>query len=304
MILRELPPSDLAARLAHPGISLRTGPFVVRLQSVIADVVPAFRFLYADFPLDEADGLADFHVTLSRPANLRRWWRRQALLFSGGTRVFDPFAVELALPFLEWGLNWSVSRHAHQYLIVHAAVIERGGRALVLPAPPGSGKSTLCAALVHHGWRLLSDELALVRPEDGRVVPLPRPVSLKNGSIQVIRDLVPGARLGPTSGETAKGTVGHMRPPAESVARAGETALPAWIVFPAYRAGTPARLDGVPRARAFLRVIDNVFNYSVLGRRGFETAANLVDGCACFDFAYGDLREAMAVVAALPSGRS
>ena len=81
--------------------------------------------------------------------------------------------------------------------------------------------------------------------------------------------------------------------------RAGETARPAWIVFPAYRAGAPARLDAVPRARAFLRVIDNVFNYSVLGRCGFETAGDLVEGCACFDFAYGDLTEAIAAIDAL-----
>jgi hypothetical protein len=43
-------------------------------------------------------------------------------------------------------------------------VLERGGRALLLPAPSGSGKSTLCAGLAFNGWRLLSDELALLDP--------------------------------------------------------------------------------------------------------------------------------------------
>jgi predicted ATPase len=33
-------------------------------------------------------------------------------------------------------------------------VVERDGHALILPAMPGSGKSTLTAALVQRGWRL------------------------------------------------------------------------------------------------------------------------------------------------------
>ena len=70
---------------------------------------------------------------------------------------------------------------------------------MLLPAPPGAGKSTLCAGLVHRGWRLLSDELALVDMETGLVRGMARPVNLKNKSIEVIRDFAPeiAARIAP-----------------------------------------------------------------------------------------------------------
>lgn len=85
-----------------------------------------------------------------------------------------------AFPQLEWAMNWCISTQANFYLLLHSAVIERNGFAAIMPAPPGSGKSTLCAALINRGWRLLSDELALISLHDQNIYPLARPVGLKN----------------------------------------------------------------------------------------------------------------------------
>lgn len=78
----------------------------------------------------------------------------------------------------EWGLNWVVAQNAHQFLVIHAAVVERHGRALIFPGAPGSGKSTLCAALLSRGWRLLSDEMALISRQNGEVTPFFRVLSV------------------------------------------------------------------------------------------------------------------------------
>lgn len=219
--------AQLGERLAGPGLQFRTGRFTTLLRSPIGSVADGIHLLYGAYPLCE--GFADFHLDLTRPATLRRWLRPQVTLLYDGRSMFKPLPLDQAFPMFEWGLNWCVSSRANRYLIVHAAVVEKGGRAAILPAPPGSGKSTLCAALTGRGgWRLLSDELTLLRLDDGLLHPLPRPISLKNASIGVIRDYVPGSVMSRAVTDTAKGTVAHLRAPADSVLRAAETAMPAW----------------------------------------------------------------------------
>src|SRR5262249_42615700 len=155
--------------------------------------------------------------------------------------------------------NWCISGHAHQYLIIHAGIIERDGRAAILAAPPGSGKSTLTAALINRGWRLLSDELTLIRLDDGMAVPIARPVSLKNESIRVIHQFVLDAVIGPVSADTVKGSVAHLKPPASSVEQANLPSRPHWVIFPKYQAGSSVSLVSAPKPNALLRLADNSF---------------------------------------------
>jgi HprK-related kinase A len=184
--------------------------------------------------------------------------------------------------------------------MIHAAVLERDGRALVLPGVTGAGKSTLCAGLAHRGWRLLSDEFALIRPADGQVDPWPRPISLKNASIDLIRRWAPDARLSTPVPNTNKGTVAHVCPPAGSVERAREPAMPAWIVFPIFAREQAARLTRLPRARAFFKLADCSFNYGTLGLRGFTTLSRMIDGCDTYEFTYSSLDDARRLLGALP----
>lgn len=299
MNLSSLSLQELEARLEAPGVFLRTGTFVTHVRSAISSVAEGMARLYPDYPLADQSDFADFHISLERPASFRRWFKPQVLFQFDGRSPFKPLPLEQAFPMFEWGLNWCVSSYANRYLIIHAAVVEKDGFAAVLPAPPGSGKSTLCAALVHRGWRLLSDELALLRIDDGQIIPLPRPVSLKNASIDIIRDYVPDGVFSRKVRDTMKGTISHLKPPALSVSRANETACPGWVIFPKWEAGSSTRLEVLPQSRAFMRVAENAFNYSVLGHRGFETLARLIDTSLCYDFTYSVLDDAVETFSSL-----
>ncbi|WP_439115357.1 HprK-related kinase A [Hydrogenophaga sp.] len=291
-LLSTLTPTELSCQLASSGVWLRIPPFVVHIQSPMAVVAAGVYALYADYTLlDGRDCLADFHVAV---LPRRRWFKPLCVFEFDGFQPFTPLAHGEAFAFLEWGMNWCVTSHCHNLLTIHSAVLEKGGHALMLPAPPGSGKSTLCAALMLQGWRLLSDEMALLDPQTGQLVPAPRPVSLKNQSIDVIRQRAPSAVMGPVARDTMKGTVAHLQVTASSLARADVPALPAWVVFPKYQKAAPLRLEPRPKAGALVELASNSFNHHVHGRDGFEALANLVDRCACFDLSYGDLDEALA----------
>jgi HprK-related kinase A len=291
--------AELGSRLAHDGIHLQTGSFIVHLRTTVKAVADGIHLLYADYPLHEQVPFSDFHIRMARPRNPRRWYRPQVNFLFDEKALFRPLPLGHAFPMWEWGLNWALANKAHSYLILHAAVVEKDGFAAILPAPPGSGKSTLCAALVHNGWRLLSDELAMIRLADGLLLPLPRPISLKNASIDIIRNYVPGTVFSPAVNDTSKGTVAHLKPPADSIRRCAETAKPAWVVFPKYQAGSAPELTAMAPARAFIQLATNGFNYGALGPKGFDAMAGIVDTANCYTFTYSQLDDAIDVFSKL-----
>ncbi|MBV8651909.1 MAG: HprK-related kinase A [Alphaproteobacteria bacterium] len=275
-------------------VYLRTGPFLFEVATACEEVVGSIELLYDPrCILPRRPDFCDYHVEVARPW-LRRWFRPQAVFTFDGHAPFLPGPKRHAAAILEWGMNWVISTTAHQYLVIHAAVVERNGLAMLLPAPPGSGKSTLCAGLSFRGWRLLTDELALVRPDTGDVVPLARPISLKNETIELIRRFAPDAVMGAPTEGSSKGTIVLVKPPASSIDAIDRPARPRWIVFPRYEAG--AALTYTPRSKAatFIQLGDSAMNYNILGETGFDTMADLIDRCDIGDFAYSDLDEAVA----------
>lgn len=274
----------------------------MRLGTSLPELVDPFALLYADFPLDDDDGLADFDARVEPVPRWRRPLRAAASAVIDGRAAFDPFLRAQALPMFEWTMNWCVFTRPNQYLLLHSAVVERHGSGLLLSGEPGAGKSTLAAALTFGGWRLLSDEVGMIPPGRRELLPLPRPVGLKNQSIEIVRTAYPEAILGPSTVETRKGTVAHLRPTTESVARAAESATPKWIVFPKFVAGVTPEVRPVSRADALLRLAEQSFNYSVLGLTGFNALADVVDGCSCFDIRFGTLDDALACVGYVTAG--
>lgn len=300
-----LDPGALRHALSEPGgLRFQTGPVSIRLTTRLPQVADSVAALYADYPLVADDAFTDFDVAVRKPSNLRGWTGSQVVFELEGREPFNPLRGDQGFPLLEWGLNWCVYSHCNQFLILHAAVLERGGRALILPAPSGSGKSTLCAGLLFNGWRLLSDELTLISPRDGTIVPMPRPVSVKNESIPVMQKLVPRLRFGSCISETVKGTVAHFAAPRDAVQRAAEHAMPAWVVLPKWVSEQPATLTPMPRARGFMSLVENAFNYDVFGADGFDLLASVIDRSQCFSFEYGHLSEAIDLFSRLADGRS
>ena len=294
MRIEQLDGDALATRLSSEGLTASVGPFSVRFRSPLSAVAGYLSSHYGAFPVLDQDG-CHIAIDIDAARGIRTFIRRQAVFRGDGMEPFFPLPQDKAPALLEWGFNWCIGRRIHHLVVVHSAVVAREGRAALLPAPPESGKSTLCAALVAHGWRLCSDEFALVDPVTSRIFPLPRPISLKERSIEIIGTRMRGARFGPEVTDVEGTRTRYVAPPAESVARAADTVRAAWVVVPKYVPDAKTVFETVTHARMLAHLADSSYNYNALGPAGFNALARLADGSTCHKLTYSSLDEALAL---------
>jgi HprK-related kinase A len=296
MRVGDIPRGELERALGDEGLHLVTGAFTTHLRIELSHLVDEFAQMYTDYPVDDPPGIDDFEIRLASPSLLRRFIRPQALAWVDGMDLMEPMRLEHAYPMLESSLNLAVATGNYMPLVVHSAVLERDGRALVMPAPSGSGKSTLCAALSWRGWRLMSDEMALFCEETGGLRANPRPVSLKNRSVEVIAAREPRARFSRLYEGTTKGNVAYMQAPPEAVAQAQEVAYPGLVVAPMFRPGAEAVVRPMERSAAFRWLVDNSINYSSMLQAGFDLMTDFIERCELYSLTYSNLDEAIDLI--------
>ena len=293
-VAARLAQAEFSSLLAGDGLRVRIGPFNAHIQAPVSALHEPLYRLYADYPLLDADCVYSLHARIEPKRHWPRVYRPLVRFSVDGRVPHEDMPAEQALAVLEWGINLVIALRSHCFLMLHSAVLEKNGHALLLPAAPGFGKTTLCAALAHRGWRLLSDEFGLIRPGSSAFVPVPRPMALKNESIDVFRSFAPEAVLGPSIPNTRKGTVVHVKPPADSVRRHSELAPARWIVFPRWQADARLTFEPLSKSQGFMMLAMNAFNYELLGEAGFCTASQVVDRSDCFRLVYSGLDEAVA----------
>lgn len=296
MMIGDLPPGEAIKRLSEAGLVVRMGPFLVRVRSRIPHFCRQFLDLYPYHRLGSADDFIDFDIRLRQ-----RWsWvaprGRVAIFEVNGDAPVMPLPLDQAMPLFEWGLNWCVTSQSHRFTTIHAGIVARGADALLMPGSSGSGKSTLATALCFRGWRLLSDELALIDIKQGWVYPMPRPISLKNNSIPTIQAFAPDAHIGCRVSETRKGEVALLRPPAASVADEERLARITRILFPLY--DPTVAVDGITSTpgQSFVKTFNSTFNYGIHGKRDFALLADLMERAPAVEIRYSDLDAAIALI--------
>jgi HprK-related kinase A len=275
-------------------VSLAIGPVSFRVGSAWKGPVEALAGLYADYPPPEGE-VCDFTVRLEPEKPWRRWLR-PSVAIQGDYMLPDATPLSLAHGLLaaEMGMNLQMALGQKSFLLLHAATVEKEGRALILTGESGAGKSTLSALLGESGWRLMGDEFALLDCESGLLHPFPRAISLKNGAIAVMEKVAGEARFGPVMENTPKGRIRHLKPRADAVARMREPARPALILFP--RFGEERAIRAVGAAEVFVRLTQASTNYVALGGRGFDALSTLVATAPALAIDYPDTGTALALV--------
>lgn len=296
LTLGDLDERDFARRVAGPGLYLRTNPFIARITTDLGPLKKTFRWLYADYAVADEFEAADMVVDVNNPQMMRLLFGRQALAHVDAPSPFTPLPLRQAPLMLEMALNWCVAMRIFAYLTFHAAVVERGGRALLIPGASGQGKTTLSASLMLTGWRLFSDEFGLFDMDRGQLVPYPRPLSIKNESIEALKSFSDDARFTPSMPETPKGLLAYLRPSAESIHRSIEPAELGWIVFPEFAPEQEPAITPLAKSKTLFGLTRSSVNYDKFAERSFHLMADLVDTVPAYSVRYPDIETALGLI--------
>lgn len=275
---------------------VRVGPFGFRVGSDWRAPIAQMEALYAGYPALR-DGVADFTVRLSAVRPWRRFVRPSVEI--GGDYMLPgavPLPLNQGLLAAEMAMNLQVALGTRRFLLLHASVVERDGRAVIMTGESGAGKSTLATLLAAHGWRFMGDEFALVDPVTGLLHAFPRAISLKNESVAAARAAWTDARFGPLLTGTPKGDIRHLAPDVRALAAMDTPARPVLLLFP--RFGSAADERPVPPAEVFVRLTQASTNYTAMGETGFTALTRLVGSVPAFAIDYPDGATAVAQVEA------
>lgn len=214
-------------------------------------------------------------------------------VFRDRERLFGCDGPDEVVALLLWWINRTVCFETHHRLMVHAAVAAVDGRAVVMPGPQESGKTTLVAALVADGFGYLTDEAAAFEPATGAIEAYPKWLSMKAGSWPLFAHLRP--ELAPALAPFATAQW-HLDPEAIRPGAVVPAAEPAWLIAPRYQPGAATALEPMTRAEALATLAGEAFNLARVGQDGFSTLAGVVRRSRCWRLTTGDLAGAVAAV--------
>jgi len=201
-------------------------------------------------------------------------------------------SLDIALATVEYRAVAALLEPDSGVVAVHAALVSRAGRGVLLAGPKEAGKTTLACALWRRGWSLHSDDTALI--EDG---PLARGIA-RRVSLRATSGALLGADLweriaglrGTT--RTSEGALFHPRESAGDHAPEGPVDVVA-VVFLARRGATTsaALLERIDGARGLIALAPycNLRDPGI--GRAIAALQPLADRARFFDLGRGGLPE-------------
>lgn len=174
---------------------------------------------------------------------------------------------------------------------VHAALVSKDGRGVVIVGPSYAGKSTLATALWCRGWSFLSDDIAFLKSATLRASPAPRRVQLRETSRELVgEELWQAVQRTASCSPTVEGFLFHPHevrgdtPPSDTALKA--------IVFLERRGiqVEPAEGRAINPARAAVALFPYAFN---LREKpfidGMRVIAPITAAVPSYDLGRGDL---------------
>jgi hypothetical protein len=197
----------------------------------------------------------------------------------------DPWSL---LANLGYALEERALAEASEVEAFHAGAVASKGTALLLAGRSGASKTSMTMELLRLGWTYLSDDIAPIRRDNGRVLPFPKPLGFKDPKKwDEYRGLFDGAEWPPPP------TGMFCIPPRAVGSVALEEANPRFLIFPTFEPGAKLALEELTPARALAHASRYV---RTLSPESVSVLARLCRASHSATLIHGDSRDAARLI--------
>jgi hypothetical protein len=180
------------------------------------------------------------------------------------------------------------------FALIHGAALGRNAQGIALAGPSGSGKSTLAAGLIDVGYHFLSDDLIALSEPEGAIVPWPLPLSIKQGSVDIVAARHPQLARAPSY--STKGLEARMLLPPPEAWDADPVPLRR-LVFPRFVAGQRPQAARLTPFEAIERLLtDRVWLGSPITEQRMSVFLAWLDRTPAYALSYGSLDDGMRLI--------
>ncbi len=229
--------------------------------------------------------------------------RDRIVLCHDGVAIDDCPGRDGIVPMLKAALVLFALDRSDDFAAIHSAALAKGKRCFLIPGESGQGKSTLSAALVAAGFRLLGDDTIVLARGTLEARAVPFSVCLKEGSWPLLASRFPALARRPVHNRSDGKAVRYLTP-----SRKGRWARPSFrapidgIVLLARGTGKRPGIMPLDPVEAFPRFLQDF--YPLRGGLDAEKVGQLVRWISkrrCVELHYDTLDEGVALMTELCS---
>jgi hypothetical protein len=201
--------------------------------------------------------------------------------------VVESDSVETIIEETEWAITLKILESMSNYIQIHASGIVVDEKALLVPGPPGSGKSILTYKLLLEGFSCFSDEIIFIEPKTLLIHPFPRSLHIEHQMVEQFPQLLSDGRSKQYLDASGKLRFNPSSLKKEWVAKPSHAK---WIIFPDYDQKHDNELIPIGHTEATSLLIGQAINLKNYGSKGVDVLLALVKSCNTYLFKAGNIQ--------------
>ncbi|WP_428624791.1 hypothetical protein [Sedimenticola sp.] len=203
-------------------------------------------------------------------------------------------------------LVWQTAINDHHFFLdIHAGVVSDGTCCYLFPASPGSGKSTLTATLVYHGFEYFSDEVALLHEDNLLVQPVPLATCVKDTGIEVLARYYPKLKKLDQHHRSDGKHVRYLAPEKESLPPPDTLRPVGAIIFPCHKPDQQTALTPLAPIEALQLLMQECLIVDThLDRNKVSGLLDWILKTPCYRLTVSDLQTAVDIIKTLSNESS